>query len=81
MDRVMDNEKGRFVELNGKQVNELVGKTEEEAKQITFRTKEIVRIKGSDFRIRSIGSRVMTLTLLPKIEEEKKQEETPSNAG
>lgn len=80
MEKVMDNEKGKFEELTDKQVKEVVEKHGEEAKQIIFQKKEIVKVKGSDFRIRSIGSRVMTLTLLPKIEEEKKQEETPSNA-
>ena len=79
MDHVMDTGKGKFVELNDKQIKEVVEKHGEEVKQVIFQKKEIVRIKGSDFRIRSIGSHVMTLILVPKIEDEKQSGETPKD--
>jgi len=79
MEQVMDTGKGKFEELTDKQAKEIVEKRGEEVKQVIFQKKEILRVKGSDFRIRSIGSHVMTLVLLPKIDDEKQSGETPQD--
>ena len=64
----MDTGNGRFERFeNDTKLNERIQELEALRKKVgsTFRVGEVLEIKGSKFRVRSIGKREMKLRLLP----------------
>ena len=73
----MDDGTGNFKQLNKEELEKEIEEKGEEVKQYVFQKKEVLKIKGSTFRIKSIGKGVMILKLLPRIEDEDLPEECP----